>query len=146
MESGQRKIGTIGAGKLGAAMADRLVKMGHAVKPSFSRDLAMALAFTMEPYTSSPALPGKRDRDRGRRSWQSTQKYVHLLVRGRGLSQTMSRYLIRRLEGSRSITLRPYAEGEAIEGNGRPEKIRWRNSKTSEVEVRDIRHLSCGGC
>jgi NADP oxidoreductase coenzyme F420-dependent len=67
------KIGTIGAGKLGAAMADRLVKMGHAVMPSFSRDLAMALAFTMEPYTSSPALPGKRDRDRGRRSWQGTQ-------------------------------------------------------------------------
>jgi thioredoxin reductase (NADPH) len=56
----------------------------------------------------------------------------------------MSRYLIRRIEESPSITLRPYTEVEAIEGNGRPEKIRWRDSKTSGVEVRDIRHLSCG--
>jgi thioredoxin reductase (NADPH) len=68
-------------------------------------------------------------------------KHVHLLVRGRGLSETMSRYLIRRIEESPSITLRPYTEVEAIEGNGHLENIRWRNSKTSEVEVRGIHHL-----
>jgi 3-hydroxyisobutyrate dehydrogenase-like beta-hydroxyacid dehydrogenase len=39
MESGQIKIGIIGAGKLGTAMAGRLIKMGHAVMLSFSKDL-----------------------------------------------------------------------------------------------------------
>src|SRR5258708_7410371 len=39
MESGQMKIGIIGAGKLGTAKAGRLIKMGHPVMLSFSRDL-----------------------------------------------------------------------------------------------------------
>jgi predicted dinucleotide-binding enzyme len=38
-ESGQMNIGIIGGGNLGTAVAGRLIKMGHAVMLSFSRDL-----------------------------------------------------------------------------------------------------------
>jgi thioredoxin reductase (NADPH) len=144
-ESGQMKTGIIGVGKLGTDVVGRLIKMGHAVMLSFSGDLERRRRLLSSHTRRSPALPGKRDR--GRRQFRGTGgaipgsalKHVHLLV-SRPL-ETKSRYLIRRIEESPSITLRPYTEVEAIEGNGGLEKIRWRNSKTSEVEVRDIRHL-----
>ena len=46
-------------------------------------------------------------------------KHVHLLVRGPGLAETMSRYLISRIEACREITLRPRTEVEALEGDAR---------------------------
>jgi thioredoxin reductase (NADPH) len=63
------------------------------------------------------------------------------VVRGPNLSDTMSRYLIRRIEESPSITFRPYTEIEAIEGNGSLERVRWRDSRTGESETRNIQHL-----
>ena len=39
-----------------------------------------------------------------------TAKRVHILVRSSGLAATMSRYLIRRIENSPTITLRPQIE------------------------------------
>jgi thioredoxin reductase (NADPH) len=71
----------------------------------------------------------------------TTVRHVHVLVRSAGLAETMSRYLIRRIEDSSSITLRSHTEIEAIEGNGSVERVRWRNSKTGEVETRPIRHV-----
>src|SRR6185312_1628695 len=44
-----------------------------------------------------------------------TAKHVHLLVRGRGLAESMSRYLVRRIEGNPSITLRTETEITALE-------------------------------
>jgi thioredoxin reductase (NADPH) len=67
--------------------------------------------------------------------------HVWLLVRGPGLSETMSRYLIRRIEENPNITLLPYTEVEALEGAECLERIRWRNSKTGETESRPIGHL-----
>jgi thioredoxin reductase (NADPH) len=68
-------------------------------------------------------------------------RHVYLLVRGPGLSDTMSRYLIRRIEETPSITLLSNTEVVTLEGNECLESIRWRDSKTGETETRPIRHL-----
>lgn len=68
-------------------------------------------------------------------------KHVHLLVRGPGLADSMSRYLIRRIEECPTITLRPFTQIEALEGDEHLERIRWRKSQTGLSEVRDIRHV-----
>jgi thioredoxin reductase (NADPH) len=68
-------------------------------------------------------------------------KHVHLLVRGPGLTDTMSRYLISRIEACQEITFKPWTVVEALEGNGHLERIQWKDSKTGASCSRDIRHL-----
>jgi thioredoxin reductase (NADPH) len=70
-----------------------------------------------------------------------TAKRVHMLVRGDGLADTMSRYLIRRIEDNPAIVLRPHAQLLALEGNGHLERVRWRDDRTGEPETHDIRHV-----
>ena len=70
-----------------------------------------------------------------------TARHVHLLVRGAGLADSMSRYLIRRIEESPAITLRPYTQLEALEGDGRLERVWWRRAEAGERECRDICHV-----
>ena len=71
----------------------------------------------------------------------STARRVHMLVRGPGLADTMSRYLIRRIEDNPSIVLRTRTEIVELEGNGRLERIRWRDDQTGEMEGHDIGHV-----
>ena len=68
-------------------------------------------------------------------------KHVHLLVRGPGLADTMSRYLISRIEACPEITLRAWTEIETLEGNGHLERVRWRQTQTGAAETREIQHL-----
>jgi thioredoxin reductase (NADPH) len=68
-------------------------------------------------------------------------KHVHVLVRSSGLADSMSRYLIRRIEDSPKITLRAYTEIEALEGVESVERVRFRDNKTGAVETRPIRHV-----
>jgi thioredoxin reductase (NADPH) len=68
-------------------------------------------------------------------------KHVHLLTRGPGLAETMSRYLISRIEGSQGITLKPWTEIEALEGGAGLERIHLRDKQTGVSETRDIRHV-----
>jgi thioredoxin reductase (NADPH) len=68
-------------------------------------------------------------------------KRVYLLVRGPGLARTMSRYLIARIEATPEIMLKTWTEIEALDGNAHLERIHWRNTKTGEHRVHDIRHL-----
>jgi thioredoxin reductase (NADPH) len=70
-----------------------------------------------------------------------TAKHVHLLVRSRGLAESMSRYLIRRIEGSPAITLHLRSEIVGLEGDGHLERVRWRDSQRQAIETRDIRHV-----
>lgn len=70
-----------------------------------------------------------------------TVRHVHMLVRSDGLADTMSRYLIRRIEDSPAITLRTRAEITALEGNGHLERVCWHDHRTGEAETRDIRHV-----
>ena len=66
---------------------------------------------------------------------------VHVLVRGTGLAESMSRYLIRRIEDNAAIELRTQTEIVALEGNGHLERIRWRSGQSGAVEARGIRHV-----
>ena len=69
-----------------------------------------------------------------------TSRHVHILVRGPGLADTMSRYLIRRIEESPTITLHPFTEIVDLQGDARLEQITWR-SQNGETETRPIRHV-----
>jgi thioredoxin reductase (NADPH) len=51
------------------------------------------------------------------------------------------RYLIRRIENSPTITLRPQTEIVALEGNNRIDSVRWQNGQTGEMEKHEIRHV-----
>lgn len=66
---------------------------------------------------------------------------VHLLVRREGLHDTMSRYLIQRIEQSPAIALHTHTEVVALEGDAHLEHVEWRDSLTGAVESRPIRHL-----
>ena len=70
-----------------------------------------------------------------------TTKHVHMLVRAKGLADTMSRYLIRRIEDNPAITLRTETEIVALEGERQLERVQWRNQQTGEADTRDIRHV-----
>jgi thioredoxin reductase (NADPH) len=66
---------------------------------------------------------------------------VQILVRGDGLSDTMSRYLVRRIEDNPAIVLRTRAEIVALEGDRHLERVRWRDNVTGSVETSDVRHV-----
>ena len=68
-------------------------------------------------------------------------RHVHLLVRGPGLADSMSRYLISRIEACPEITLRAWTQIEALQGDSHLERIRWRNQRTGESDLREIRHV-----
>jgi thioredoxin reductase (NADPH) len=70
-----------------------------------------------------------------------TAKRVHMLVRGDGLADTMSRYLIRRIEDNPAIVLKAHTQIVALEGNGHLERVRWRDDRTADDETNDIRHV-----
>ena len=70
-----------------------------------------------------------------------TAKRVHMLVRASGLAESMSRYLIRRIEQNPAIVLRADSEIVAIEGSDHLERVRWREGQTGKIETHDIRHL-----
>ena len=70
-----------------------------------------------------------------------TARRVHLLVRRGGLAETMSRYLVLRVEQHPSIEVHASTEVEALEGNRHLERVRWRDRKTDTAETREIRHV-----
>jgi thioredoxin reductase (NADPH) len=67
-------------------------------------------------------------------------KRVYMLIRSSGLAESMSRYLIRRIESS-NITLRTHTEIVALEGGDHLESVRWQNNKTGQTEEHNIRHV-----
>ena len=67
---------------------------------------------------------------------------VRMLVRGPGLSATMSRYLIDRIEGHANIEVVTGAAVSGLEGrDGILEEVRWRLGATGEEVRRPICHL-----
>jgi thioredoxin reductase (NADPH) len=66
-------------------------------------------------------------------------RQVHLLVRAKGLAASMSRYLIRRIEGTPNITLHTRTEITVLEGNGQLERVTWRSELGPET--RQIGHV-----
>jgi thioredoxin reductase (NADPH) len=70
-----------------------------------------------------------------------TAKRVHMLVRGAGLAESMSRYLIQRIEGNPTIDLRINTEVTALDGTSHLERVQWRDARTGSTETRAIRHV-----
>jgi len=70
-----------------------------------------------------------------------TAEHVHLLVRKDGLAETMSRYLVRRIEEHAAITLRTRTELVALDGDRHLDRVQWRDRGTGVVETHDIRHV-----
>ena len=71
----------------------------------------------------------------------SAARRVHMLVRAPGLAETMSRYLIRRIEENPAIVLRPSTQIVGLEGNGQLARVRWRDDRTGEAQTHDIKHV-----
>jgi thioredoxin reductase (NADPH) len=70
-----------------------------------------------------------------------TAKRVHMLVRADGLADTMSRYLIRRIEDNPGIVLRTRAQIVAFGGDGHLERVKWRDDRTGDLTTDAIRHV-----
>ena len=70
-----------------------------------------------------------------------TTKRVYVLVRSAGLATSMSRYLIRRIEESPNVIVKPHTEIIALEGNLSLDSVRWRNSQTGQNEKHGIKRI-----
>ena len=68
-------------------------------------------------------------------------RHVNLLVRGKGLSDSMSRYLIRRIEDTPNITLRTSTEITALEGDANLERVIWHCSRDNQTTTHSIHHV-----
>jgi thioredoxin reductase (NADPH) len=68
-------------------------------------------------------------------------KHVHVLVRASGLSDSMSRYLINRIEQHPRITLHVRTQVVAVAGNSHLENVTWRHADNGESVSSPIRHL-----
>ena len=68
---------------------------------------------------------------------------VWILVRGKGLAETMSRYLIDRIDAAPNIEVLAGTEIVELIGSEQTglQKVRWRNNKSGEDDVRPIRHV-----
>jgi thioredoxin reductase (NADPH) len=66
---------------------------------------------------------------------------VHMVIRSAGLAETMSRYLIRRIEDHPAIVRHGHTEIVSLEGNGHLERIGWRDNQSGQIETQGIRHV-----
>jgi thioredoxin reductase (NADPH) len=70
-----------------------------------------------------------------------TARKVHMLVRSGQLSDTMSRYLIRRIEENPAIELHYKTEIVSLEGDAHLERVTWHDKSSGETSTREIRHV-----
>jgi thioredoxin reductase (NADPH) len=70
----------------------------------------------------------------------NTARKVFVLVRGKALAATMSRYLTRRIEETPTIEVLVDTEIVALEGANDLERVTWSNRLTGERVTRDIGH------
>ena len=66
---------------------------------------------------------------------------VQMLVRSDQLSETMSRYLIQRIEENPEIDIHYNTEIAALDGHAHVEQVTWKNKKTGETSTHKIRHV-----
>ena len=68
-------------------------------------------------------------------------KHVFVVVRSDGLADTMSRYLIRRIEETPNITVLPHTEIVALDGAEHLGRVSWRNGQSGKTIEKSIAHL-----
>jgi thioredoxin reductase (NADPH) len=66
---------------------------------------------------------------------------VTMLVRGAGLSETMSRYLIRRIEETPNIDLKTRTEIVALDGADGLERVTWSDAAEGRPTTVPVRHV-----
>jgi thioredoxin reductase (NADPH) len=66
---------------------------------------------------------------------------VHMVIRSAGLAESMSRYLIRRIEDHPAIVRHVHTELVNLGGNGHLERVSWRDNPSGRVETHAIRHV-----
>jgi len=69
-----------------------------------------------------------------------TARKVHMLIRSDGLAESMSRYLIRRIEECGDIILRTQTELTGLEGHDHLERVQW-STRSDGTETHNIRHV-----
>jgi len=70
-----------------------------------------------------------------------TVRKVYMLVRGKELSETMSRYLIQRIVENPAIELHFQTEIVRVGGDSQLERVTWLNRAMGEESAHDIRHV-----
>jgi thioredoxin reductase (NADPH) len=70
-----------------------------------------------------------------------TARRVYVLVRSDGLAESMSRYLIRRIEETPAIELQTLTEITALDGDNHLERVNLRNNQSGKTETRGIHHV-----
>jgi thioredoxin reductase (NADPH) len=70
-----------------------------------------------------------------------TASKVHMLVRSDGLSDSMSRYLIQRIEENPKIEMHYQTEVVAVEGDKHLERVAWKDKTSGETSTHDIKHI-----
>jgi thioredoxin reductase (NADPH) len=70
-----------------------------------------------------------------------TAKRVYMLVRSGGLAESMSRYLIRRIEDNPKIDLRTRTELVGLHGDYHLEGVTWKSHASGEREEHPVRHV-----
>jgi thioredoxin reductase (NADPH) len=70
-----------------------------------------------------------------------TTRRVYMLVRAASLADSMSRYLIRRIEENPTIELHTQTEIVALDGAEALERVTWRNRETGKVETHEVKHV-----
>lgn len=70
-----------------------------------------------------------------------TARRVHMLVRSGKLADTMSRYLIQRIEQNPAIELHYQTEIVNVDGDTHLERVTWQDKSIGDSSVHDIRHV-----
>ncbi len=70
-----------------------------------------------------------------------TSRKVYMLVRSGQLSDTMSRYLIQRIEQNPAIEVHYKTEIVGLDGDTHLERITWQDKTSGETSTHDIRHV-----
>jgi thioredoxin reductase (NADPH) len=68
-------------------------------------------------------------------------KHVYIVVRSSGLIDTMSKYLIRRIEQTPNITVLAHTELVGLEGVDHLERVTVRNTQTGKTEEKNVAHV-----
>ncbi len=66
---------------------------------------------------------------------------VHVLVRSEKLSETMSRYLVQRIEENPAIEIHYCTEIVGLEGDAQLERVIWQDKNTKQKSTVDIKHV-----
>jgi thioredoxin reductase (NADPH) len=68
-------------------------------------------------------------------------RHVHILVRGNGLADAMSRYLIARIEESANVTLHACHQILAVEGDEHVKAVQLRDIRADQARTLPVRHV-----